>query len=745
MTKNNHQQLMQATTERKHHVKLYRAGKLWLAAGITTAAMGIAAISGGVVANADANASTGEAETTQTTPNKQVTEQFTMATATDPDTAGDSNEEPQQGTDESANDGVTETPKASTSDTDNSNAPSAYDPETDPNNHLQYTGGVTIDKDGNVTPITPSSTNDNTPSSGSPTSSFSYTTPPAVTYTGQTYDPETGGIINHYSDGSTSSTFTIDDRTPADGQRADTSVNLNDSDPTSINPVNENGSDADVTPTKITYTLGPAQEGSQTDTDTDPTNTIASDTTGQFNSSELSDTIATTIAQLKSEGYILIDNGYQDELDRTNLTTTAPNMVLGDEVDALTSLVQKSIADYNTNHPDANLQLITIVNGKEEDYSYTNSGSNVYYLVYQVYTPTLMSSTENDAALSELRSEVDMTTAYDPIDYVLSANEYQGMIAVGSNENTLLPGSDGVAIGSFSKENNFQGTGSQGFMYTPVPTTYNISFGKPEMPTDADEPGVGTPMHVYTKTTVPEPVTRPTGQTPEDNDGVPGTTPLHVYSKVTVPEPVTRPTGQTPKDDDGVPGTTPLHVYTKANVPGSVTAKGKTPKDEDGVPGIGTPLHVYTKTDVPTPTTPNDTTPATPTPDTVTNVPTAPTTPSDVVPSTPEGDTLTETPTTPDNNDMTPAGPSADTLTPTAANGNQTTTTTAGDTTPTILTTSSNAQVETPNSAATPTQTADKVATLPQTSEQHANGLAILGLALLGGLLGLVAPRRRHN
>ncbi|WP_054708327.1 KxYKxGKxW signal peptide domain-containing protein [Secundilactobacillus paracollinoides] len=78
---------MQATTERKHHVKLYKAGKLWLAAGITTAAMGIAAISGGVVANADSTGEPASGETTSVTNDSDltVTKSLTLNSASSPE------------------------------------------------------------------------------------------------------------------------------------------------------------------------------------------------------------------------------------------------------------------------------------------------------------------------------------------------------------------------------------------------------------------------------------------------------------------------------------------------------------------------------------------------------------------------------------------------------------------------------------------------------------------------------------
>lgn len=639
MTKNNQQQLTQATTERKHHVKLYKAGKLWLAAGITTAAMGIAAISGGVVANAD---STGEPTTSETTPgtvpyDSEITSEFTPA----PENQGD----PQDNGSEQEEDQNVVNPE---NDDQNSD-------EATPNDGSQTTNPSTDGQDAEV--------NNNDDDSEVPSNEGESDTDTPTTTDEENQSSAGFAVAPKTADDSTlsDSDKKINDDLPADGKFIDTTdVNLNDASPESINPVTDENLDSDALPVTINYV------------DKDSGKTVAS-ITGNYGSSALAAKEQETLSELlkiyKQDPDSIIQNDTYD-IEVSNDSPLDPDTTsLKDVVDDLTTAVQQSISSYNANHPNTAATLINVVDGQNSNVN-VHSDDGRADIIYQVVMPDISDDALKDAQI-EIQDGLNANPNFNDIIYLLDAYDYELEIAIheGTNYITgiLADGSKGAAA-VFSKLANYGGNDGYANQLFYLPKTYTVNLTEQsQLPSDV--PG-GSNM-VYTKTQVG--------------------TPLFIVEKSMVPDPV---------------------FYN--------------PNSE-------------------TPTTPNDTTPSTPTPDTVTNVPTAPTTPSDVVPSTPEGDMLTETPTTPDNNDVTPAGPSADTLTPTADNGNQTTTTTAGDTTPTTLTTSSNAQVETPNSAATPTKTAAKAATLPQTSEQHTNGLAILGLALLGGLLGLVAPRRRHN
>lgn len=60
------QRLIQVTSDKKQHVKLYKAGKVWLSMGITFAVLGLAGCSTTTLAKADVTAATGSTSVTQT-------------------------------------------------------------------------------------------------------------------------------------------------------------------------------------------------------------------------------------------------------------------------------------------------------------------------------------------------------------------------------------------------------------------------------------------------------------------------------------------------------------------------------------------------------------------------------------------------------------------------------------------------------------------------------------------------------
>ncbi|KRL80955.1 KxYKxGKxW signal peptide domain-containing protein [Secundilactobacillus paracollinoides] len=521
---------MQATTERKHHVKLYKAGKLWLAAGITTAAMGIAAISGGVVANADSTGEPASGETTSVTNDSDltVTKSLTLNSASSPE---DSQADPVSNGNE-------------TPDPDGNAAQEGTGSEQSQSEQLEQgntdTGQSDPDEPGTPGQGDKGQNQQESNEGSSVSSSFTSTTPAdnpneSKTIVSVTIDQSNGARVNTYSDGSTKEIMGVADNVPDEGQIADTSVDLTNDDPASISPVTEEDQDLDATPTTIHFTLVDPDNPNDTQVVDLNTGENIDDITGRFNSAEVSDELASELTTLEGDGYILADNGYEDALKKAGLTETTPNITLGEAVNTVTALVQKSIDDYNAANPGANLKLIGVVDGKTEGL-YTDEGDGYIpaKLIYEVYSPQLLTDDSTPSLGDVSRTVTDGATlapTFGAVNYVLNAYNYMTFVSIGSNDTTTYTPADGsgaILVGTFSKLHEYAGDKSISGQFNYEPSTYNITLSiQREIPEDpAGTPDDPSAMQVFTKVLVPAPVTA-TGKTPEDSDdGVPGTTPI---------------------------------------------------------------------------------------------------------------------------------------------------------------------------------------------------------------------------
>lgn len=304
--------------EPKHRVKLYKAGKLWLAMGITSAALGLATI-------ATTSSVTVKADTTDATDTTQTGE--TSAAVTDSEYAlktGATQESDATGTQTS----TTET-------TDNSGANSGNDGATDETN----------------------TTSTATTSDVSDSAAKTVSETPATT---ESVNNETNTDKSNTGEATDQPASEISDSTPAN--TTETSTNTKKTTTTTVKPTTEtvdaNGAitrtyvgAVTVAPATATTTDTTAQQTTVTFTTTDG-KTLSQTISGRIGDADFDTQVNAVIADLKAKGYTVNVNGYQSALHGSGYASSLLGVTLEQAEKIITDKMAQSVSDYNTANPD---------------------------------------------------------------------------------------------------------------------------------------------------------------------------------------------------------------------------------------------------------------------------------------------------------------------------------------------------------------------------------------------------------
>lgn len=197
-------------------------------------------------------------------------------------------------------------------------------------------------------------------------------------------------------------------------------VDLNSSDPSTISPL-RNRPEEDKTDAQVTVKYVD-----------DKGKTLVSDSSGQFASTNLNSTVADNIEALKDKGYTVVSDKYDDDITTYNI----PDKTLQEAIDTYTADVQASIADYNADHPETPLTLISTDGGKSDDYLASalivdNDGNRVYNLYYdiQISDTTVKNSEDNFPTLDAVLNDLRGTSGYEGINDILNINNYVTMVS----------------------------------------------------------------------------------------------------------------------------------------------------------------------------------------------------------------------------------------------------------------------------------------------------------------------------
>ncbi|ANZ61455.1 hypothetical protein AYR62_08735 [Secundilactobacillus paracollinoides] len=258
-----HQKMLQDTSEEKYRVKLYKAGRLWLAAGMMTLAFGLVSVTGQVRVSAD--------DTTPTTNTESSAASDQSSSATDSDSSTDSAS--------SASPSATDSSQTDTTSTESSTGEAASETQTSAAETTE-TGTTTKDASKKTTDTAKTATAD---SSSAITASV-------------TTDEKT-------ADESTAADATTGAKTVTDRSTSPTGTTDNDA------------SNAEVTPESTATTLNPDQSQTVNETDLG----VADDTAVSAAKQIASDTYTTTgVAQVVTAQLTAAEDTDTNDADGTD-------------------------------------------------------------------------------------------------------------------------------------------------------------------------------------------------------------------------------------------------------------------------------------------------------------------------------------------------------------------------------------------------------------------------------------------
>lgn len=248
-------------------------------------------------------------------------------------------------------------------------------------------------------------------------------------YTYDSVDPDS--TPNFTIDGSNTVViyYTKEVTTTWDGQVVNYTDNLNSADPSTINPVINNGGipTAYLTPTTVSYV---DQDG----------NTIATASTGDYASADLNTDVSNTESALLSQGYTVENDPYTSDIKKNNV----PEISFDEAVNRMTAEVQAAVAAYNTKYPDEQVNLFatnvsgsaTDVNNRDQTAQTSKDGVTILGIWYKLYRPGTLTANEKLSTDDRLSITLAITTSlrenddYESLNRILNVNNYMAMVQV---------------------------------------------------------------------------------------------------------------------------------------------------------------------------------------------------------------------------------------------------------------------------------------------------------------------------